>query len=62
MLGSQEVDTATRAALIMSWLRSQGKKAAVILTVAIINKPRLRDKEEIIDSIEQATADLELVR
>jgi hypothetical protein len=61
MLGSQEVDAATRAALIMSWLRSRGEKAAVILTVVIIDKPRLYNKEEIIDSIKQATVDLELI-
>jgi hypothetical protein len=46
----------------MSRLRSQGKKATVVLIVTMINKPRLYDKEEIIDSVEQATADLELVR
>jgi hypothetical protein len=62
MLGSQEVNAATWVALIMSWLRSQGEKAAVILVVAIIDKPRLCDKEEIIDSIKQAIADLKLVR
>ena len=62
MLCSQEVDAATRATLIMSRLRSQGEKATVVLVVTMIDEPRLRDKEEIIDSVEQATADLELVR
>ena len=45
----------------MSWLRSQGEKATVVLMVTIINEPRLYDKEEIIDSVKQATADLKLI-
>jgi len=61
MLGSQEVDATTGSTPIVSWLRSRGQKTTVLLSGVVIDKPRLRHEEKIIDGIQQAAADVELV-
>ena len=61
MLGPDEVDAPARSTSLMWWFGRGGEEATVLLPDVVIDEPRLGDEEEIVDGVDQPTADLELV-